>query len=463
MEYNLQNKFKNLTKDENISLDGFVKRIRRGKKFSFVELFYAGYSIQCILDSKLFKNELLILTEQSFVQISGLIKELPADKYTKNDIPYELDAKSINILSLAEPTFSQECPQGSNPETFLLKRHLYLRDTKFMTITKLRAKFIEALRMHTIENDITEIVPAFFIGSDCESGATLFTLQHPGKSSDKPMEAYLTQSSQFFLEYAVPSVGNCYCLGPSFRAEKSHTRRHLTEFTHFEVEYSPIYTLDQHHHQLKYFLKDLLTKFGNIAQKELTSLGVYESFLQKVKMTDDILVLEHSDAIKLLNEKGITKKIKVSESDESDADFKYNEVSFDENDDIPEAEERLLIDNIGKIVFLTKFPKEHKSFYMAIDPNDRQRVLGTDVEVPGVGEIIGSGMREAKMDILLERMKECNVDPNNYKEYLDLKKYGSSFSSGFGLGVDRMLVWLLDLHSIREVVTFPRFPGHLAP
>jgi asparaginyl-tRNA synthetase len=183
---------------------------------------------------------------------------------------------------------------------------------------------------------------------------------------------------------------------------------------------------------------------------ERKKIDVYQRVLKLREMCDDIVVLDHKDAIAECVKREIYK----------DPEQK---IHFDERDDIPEAQERALIDAMGKIVFLVRFPHEFKSFYMARDPEDDTRVLGCDVEVPGVGEVVGSGVREKDFDTLQMRLKESGLKPEDYSEYLDLRKYGACQTSGMGLGVDRMLVWLLGVESIRDVVTFPRFPGYLRP
>jgi asparaginyl-tRNA synthetase len=227
----------------------------------------------------------------------------------------------------------------------------------------------------------------------------------------------------------------------------------LTEFLHLEAEWASILTFEDHCQKLKELLDGIMTRFLEIAEKTLKELKVYDRVVGLVAMCkpDQIVILEHKDAIVELRKRGIFKNAETQEH-------------FGERDDIPEAQERQLIDEIGKIVFLCKFPKEFKSFYMGLDPNDPTRVLGLDIECPGVGEVVGSGVREYDYDRLSQRLLESGLNPDDYKEYLDLRKYGGSGrSSGMGLGVDRMLTWILGLHSIRECVSFPRFPGYLRP
>jgi asparaginyl-tRNA synthetase len=304
----------------------------------------------------------------------------------------------------------------------------------------------------------TEITPPSFVGVECEGGSTLFKLKHPGVHGD--CDVFLTQSSQFYLEYTLPSLGDTYCLAQSFRAEKSHTRRHLTEFTHAETEWKDIRKLDDHMEKLKQMIRLILKYFKKYTISVAGDSGPLQDYssIRKVdlkgrldmliQMADDIVHLKHQDAIEKLKEYGIVKE---------------DGSQYTERDDIPEVAERKLIDTMGKIVFLTHFPMETKSFYMKADPEDPTRAWGVDVEVPGVGEVIGSGVRESDYGTLLKQMKAQGLKEEDYREYLDLRKYGFAQTAGMGLGVDRFLCWILDLFTIRQSVTFPRYPGCVRP
>ncbi len=427
-----------------VQILGHVLKLRTGKAFSFIECGYGPTQVQVVIRSE----HVTGLTVSSYIRVTGKVKPIPEGKYSQ--LPVEIEGHKIDILSLSPDDYPSICPPGSGPETRLDRRHFYLRDPEFAIITLIRSQLIQAIRAHFEQTSCTEIQPPMFTGVECEGGATLFGLQHPGKSVSKPMTAYLTQSSQFALEMAVPGIGDCYCVAPSFRAEHSHTRRHLTEFLHAESEWGGILKFEDHLDKLRQLLRGTLSHFLRIAKESLTKLGCFDRVSALHAMTDDIMVLEHKQAIVECTKRGIFK-------DEE------TKTPFDERDDIPEAQERALIDSIGKIVFLVKFPKEFKSFYMGLDPEDQTRVLGCDVEVPGVGEIIGSGVREYDFERLHQRLLEAGLKPEDYSEYLDLRKYGFSMTSGMGLGVDRMLTWLLKKDSIRDVVTFPRFPGYLRP
>ena len=207
---------------------------------------------------------------------------------------------------------------------------------------------------------------------------------------------------------------------------------------------------DDHLEKLKTLLQDTLKFLYQDYEHLLVQLQLKERIEELIKMTEDIVILDHKEAIKLCKEYEIYK-------DEETKTF------FGERDDIPEAQERKLIDKIDKIVFLVRFPLEFKSFYMQKDPEDLTRVLGCDVEVPTVGEIIGSGVRCTDEKELVERLKSQDLKVSEYQEYIDMRKYGAGHTSGMGLGVDRFLTWIMQKKSIKEVVTFPRYPGHLFP
>lgn len=439
-----------------VTLHGVILKKRVGKAYTFLSLQCeklttddvkhipqdSSIPIQCVAVS----SDVSTLSEFNYVALTGTIQKLPEGK--RSGHPFEFKVESHLVLGPCDSEFMSKCPSDAGSEIKLKERHLYLRDPQMVLKTRLRAKLLTAMRDYFASDDVLEIVPPSFTGVECEGGATLFKVEHPGQTTTTPMTAFLTQSSQFALEYALPGVGDCYCIAPSFRAEHSVTRRHLTEFLHAEAEWKGILTMEDHLDKLTDMLKGIIARFVHLADRELTAFGCKEHTLKCLYMASHIVVLEHKDAIEECRKRGIKK------DDGSD---------FGDREDIPEAQERALIDAMDSIVYLIKFPKEFKSFYMLADPVDESRVLGCDVEVPGVGEVIGSGIREYRYDVLVEKMKLHGLKVEDYREYLDLRKYGARRTSGMGLGVDRFLVWLLGLQSIREVVAFPRFPGYLRP
>ena len=426
---------------------GWIKTLRVQPRHSFIILrdgVGVDSQIQVYVPKKVSKT-IKDLAVESYVEITGEVRELPTENTSFR--PFELEASTITVLGASHSDFSGKCPPGAGPEVKLDERHLYIRDPKFALITKLRAVLVRALREHFEETGCTEIFPPSFVGNQCEGGATLFKLDYPDRDKGD-IPAYLTQSSQFYLEYVLPGIGDCYCIAPSFRAERSHTRRHLTEFLHAESEWSGIITLDDHLDKLRDLLKGTLDKFLEHGRIYLEELGLTHRVEELRHLCDEIIILTHRDAIEYSHKHEIYKDAET-------------QTLFDYEDDIPEMQERQIIDDIGKIVFLVRFPKGFKSFYFALFDDDT--VLGCDVEVPGVGEIIGSGVRLYDHDKLRNSILENGLKVEDYREYLDLRKYGPGRTSGMGLGVDRFLTWLLGCHSIRDVVTFPRVPGRLFP
>lgn len=428
-----------------VTLLGWIRKLRQGKKISFISLCFKSDSVQVVVPSASLPTGYLI---EAFVQVTGTVGLLPEGAYS--DLPVEIQATDIKVLGPSDPSYLTQCPPEASSTVKLEKRHLYFRDPQFALITKLRAQLLQAMRAHFDQSGCTEIVPPCFTGVQCEGGATLFKLSYPGKSQDSPVTAYLTQSSQFALEMCLPGLGDVYCIYPSFRAEHSHTRRHLTEFLHAEAEWAGVLTFEDHLQHLRDLLEGIMRHLLVIGEGTLKALKIYERVQGLYVMTKDIMVLDHKDAIQECTKRGIFKDEAAKEP-------------FGPRDDIPEAQERQLIDAIGRIVFLCRFPKEFKSFYMGLDPEDTSRVLGVDIECPGVGEVVGSGVREYDYDRLKQRLLDSGLKPEDYAEYLDLRSYGHSRTSGMGLGVDRMLTWITGLSSIRDVCSFPRFPDYLRP
>jgi asparaginyl-tRNA synthetase len=434
--------------DTLVDMVGWVDALRKQTKVSFLQLRFKGTSpsVQVVVSSDKLHADICV---ESFVRVRGVVRKLPLK--ARSSYPIEIHAEEVEVVGSSTPEFRSECPPQSHADTKLQKRHLWMRDPLFATITRLRAVLIKSIRKYFEDSGCLDIIPPSFTSVECEGGASLFRVTHPGKTSDKPMDVYLTQSSQFALEYAVPAQRqHCYCIAPSFRAESSHTRRHLTEFMHAEAEWMGIFTMDDHLDKLKALMTGILANLQALGSAELEELGITARVAELLEMSQHVLVLDHKDAIAECRARKIYK----------DEETKLH---FEERDDIPEMQERKLIDSLGCIVMLVRFPKEFKSFYMALDPEDQTRVLGCDVEVPGVGEVIGSGIREWDEERLRSRLLESKLDPEDYREYLDLRKYGHGRTSGMGLGIDRMLTWIIGVTSIREVVTFPRFPGYARP
>lgn len=429
-----------------VKVIGWIEKTSFFKKHSFVILrdgVGEQSHVQVFVSTSVATQSQLVT--ESYVEIKGIVRDLPESATSFRS--FEIDALDIVVLGKSDPDFSSRCPPTAGVDVKLEERHLYIRDPKFALITKLRAILVRALREHFEETGCTEIFPPSFVGNQCEGGSTLFSLKYPARDTGD-VDAYLSQSSQFYLEYVVPGIGDSYCIAPSFRAERSQTRRHLTEFLHAEAEWSGILTFEDHLDKLRSLVKGTVSKFLSYGRKYLDELKLTQRVEGLLAMCDDIVTVTHREAIEYCHAHDIYK-------DEE------TKTRFDYRDDIPEMQERKIIDSMNKIVFLVRFPHEFKSFYFS--KLEDGTVLGCDVECPGVGEVVGSGVRSYDQDELLESIKENGLNPSDYREYVELRKYGPGRTSGMGLGVDRFFTWLMGTYTIRDVVTFPRYPGKLTP
>jgi len=431
---------------------GAVMTIRSGKKKTFLDVRSRdGFSVQVVC----LTPELPRLTVQSYVRIVGKQCALPAGVYSQQtyeiQVSSEVEGSSFSVLSLADEDTTQHCPPDASPAVRLDQRLFLFRDPRFILTMRMIDHLSKAFRCHFRAIGSVEVTPPSFTGVECEGGATLFKLDHPGRSTTEPVPAFLTQSSQFALEYVLPGVGKCcHCLAPSFRAEHSLTRRHLTEFMHGECEWEGVMSMDEHVQHLREMLVGITSFFLRLAEKELVEYGAFERVRKILVDIQGGVTLTHREMIEYCRTHDIYKDEEKKEH-------------FGDRDDVPEKQERAFVDSVGKVVFLTHFPREFKSFYMALDPVDPSYVLGCDVLVPTVGEVVGSGVREQDFERLTQRLVEAGLKPDDYREYLALRRSGFRMTSGMGLGMGRLLCWYLEIFSIRDATAFPRFPGYLRP
>jgi len=305
---------------------------------------------------------------------------------------------------------------------------------------RMRCYITESFRQHFYDKDFIEVTPPTLVQTQVEGGSTLFKLQYFEE------DAYLTQSSQLYLETVVPSLGNVFCVMPSYRAERSHTRRHLSEYTHFEGEMPFIKFED-----LLNTLEDMVV---DVCERVIKNHGdlLRQMNPKFVAPKKPFIRMTHREAIEYCNKNKIYKNEK-------------NE-TFTNREDIPEKPEREMTDRINQPIFLIKFPHEIKSFYMSkIKEYENEEPLteSVDLLMPGVGEIVGGSMREWNYDNLMKGFREHNIDPSNYYWYTDLRKYGTFPHGGWGLGLERFLCWMLNIDHIRDVCMYPRFWGRCKP
>lgn len=327
--------------------------------------------------------------------------------------------------------------KDSHPEVRNNLRHLVLRSTESIHIMRVRSRLLWEIRKYLYDHHFEELTPPTLVKNSCEGGCKMF----PVKFYEE--DAFLTESSQLYLETGIQALGNVFCILPSYRAEKTLTRRHLSEFTHFEAE-MPFFTFED----LLTFVEDLLVVVTNAiyttCQEDLKEL---KSPFQPLKK--GFKRMKYRDAITWLKEHNI-------EDEETKKFYEYG-------DDIPEKPERFLVDTINEPILLMRFPTPLKAFYMQPCEDDDGETESVDVLVPSVGEIMGGSMRIYNYELLMERYKTLSMDEKPLYWYNDLRKYGTCPHGGFGFGIERILCWICNIRHIRDSCMFPRYMGRITP
>lgn len=320
---------------------------------------------------------------------------------------------------------------GVSEEFLLDNRHLYIRSTKMRSALLVRREVMRATEEWFTMNGFVRIEAPTFVGAAVEGGATLFQVPYFGR------KAYLTQSSQFYLEAAIFAFENVYTIQPSFRAEKSRTRRHLTEFWHAEAEMAWA-DLSGMMDVVESLIKYIVEKTVERASEALEVLG------RKLEPIDGSFPrITYDEALEIARKKGV-------------------EIEWGE--DFGTEAERAISLEFDLPVFVTHYPKKAKAFYHKPDPRRPEVVLCADLLAPeGIGEIVGGGQRIDSEEELLARIREEGLDPADYGWYIDLRRYGSVPHSGFGLGIERTVRWIAGLPHIRDAIPFPRTPTRLYP
>ncbi len=401
-----------------ISLRGWVYRKREQKEIVFLVLRDSSGTIQVACKGI---PEAEKATIESSIEISGIVKE---DKRAPGG--FEISASSVKIIGLAERfPISRDLS-----EEFLRDvRHLWIRSRKLTEIFKIRSAVFQAIREFYIARGFYEVQSPSFTAAAVEGGSTLFEVKFPGK------KVFLSQSWQLYAEAMIFSLEKIFTIAPSFRAEKSRTIRHLAEYWHHEMEaaWMGFEELLKFEEELILYIRDYVLK--NCAA-ELKELGRDTEELKNLRAPFARLTYE-----KMLKETG--KKW---------------------GDDITDAEERELVKKLGgKPIFLTHFPRDMKAFYMRPDPKNPKVVLAADLLLPGVGETTGGSERIETVKDLLESMKIFKLNKKDYEWYIDLRRYGSVPHSGFGLGIERLVMWLTGAEHIFDTIPFPRTMDRVYP
>lgn len=409
-----------------VELRGWVWRSRSSGKIAFINMRDGTGIVQVVVDAssvdeETFKNARKVRMESSLI-VRGTVK-------SEERAPGGVEIHAKEVIPVQIPTEDFPINKPDHSIDYLMEhRHLWLRSRRQMHILNIRDAVLKAIRKFYWENDFVQVDTPIFTGAIGESAGNLFEIDYFDYG-----KVYLAQTGQLYLEAACMALGRVFNLGPTFRAEKSKTRRHLIEFWMNEAEVAYF----EHEDNLKlqenlvsYIVKYVLEN----AREHLEALNRDISKLEKIE--PPFPRITYTEAVKMLQKKGY--------------DIEWG-------DDFGGDEETEIAKQFDKPVFVTHYPRKAKAFYMQPDPDNPDVVLCDDLIAPeGYGEIIGASQRIHDYDLLVERLKEFNLPLESYDWYLDLRKFGSVPHSGFGLGVERTIAWIAGLEHIREAIPFPR-------
>jgi len=419
--------------DKKVSLKGWLQIKRGNNHIQFLQIRNSGRIIQVVVEKEKFSEEeftkIKSLHQEMSLELSGRVVESE-----KSELGFEIIMDSYAIIgdSVDYPI----TPKEHGTDFLHNNRHLWLRSKRQLAILQIRNELSYAIRSFFYKQNYVLLDTPIFTGSVGESAGTLFETEYfdIGK-------AYLAQTGQLYLETGIFAHDRVYCFGPTFRAEKSKTRRHLTEFWMLEAETANF------DNEMNIIFQDLFvrTVVKDTIDKCRAELKVLERDVDKLIqfIENPFTIISYDEAISILQSK-------------------KEEIQWGE--DINAERENILTDHFKGALFVKNYPRSIKAFYMKQNPENPKTVLCADLIAPeGVGEIIGGSEREEGLDKIIERIKEENLSLESYFWYLDLRKYGSVPHSGFGLGLERLIAWIAGLPHVRECIPFPRLMGRLDP
>jgi asparaginyl-tRNA synthetase len=414
-----------------VVIKGWVYNKRFSGKIGFLQIRDGSGFIQGVVSEKEVDPKVWELANRLTLE-SSVVLEGTVSKHPRHEV-FELQVGDVKLVQMSE-----EYPIGKKdhgPEFLLDNRHLWLRSPKQWAIQRIRNTVINATYEYLNKEGFTKIDSPILTPAACEGTTTLFEIEYFDLG-----KAYLSQSGQLYLEAAIMSLGRVFDFGPVFRAEKSKTRRHLTEFWMMDAEAAFVEhdeNLNIQEGLISFIVKSALEK----NQNELKILERDTKALEKI--IPPFHRLTHAEAVKQLHKLG--------------SDIKAD-------DDLGGDDETLITKQFDKPVFIEKYPAKVKAFYMKRDPHNQELALCADLLAPeGFGEIIGGSQREDNYNTLIERLKEHKLPVKAFEWYLDLRKYGSVPHSGFGYGLERIVGWISGTPHVRETIPFPRLLNRLYP
>ncbi len=422
---------------ETVTLKGWLYNSRSSGKLVFLQLRDGTGIVQCVVfkgnDEDIFEKAKGLGQESSII-VTGTVKE-----DTRSSIGVELDVTGLEVVH--NTSDYPITPKEHGTEFLMDHRHLWIRSKKQHAVLKIRHTVIKATRDYFDNNGFTLADTPIFTPAACEGTTTLFEVDYFG--DDK---AYLTQSGQLYNEATAAAFGKSYAFGPTFRAEKSKTRRHLTEFWMVEPEmafagYEDVMDLAE---GLILYIRDQVLADR---REELNTLERDIAKLESIKAP--FPRVHYDEAVKILQE-GHAKG-------ELENDFEWG-------GDFGAPDETYLSNHFGQPVFVHHFPAAIKGFYFEVDKDDPKYALGVDLLAPeGYGEVIGGGERAASLEYLEQQLKNHDLPQEIFEWYLDLRRYGSVPHAGFGMGIERCTAWMAGIEHVRETIPFPRMLYRLRP
>ena len=418
--------------NQEVTIGAWLTNKRSSGKIAFLQLrdgtgFMQGVVVKADVDEDTFQLAKDI-TQETSLYITGVISE-----DNRSDLGYEMQVKSIEII--AEAHDYPITPKNHGTEFLRDHRHLWLRSKKQHAVMKIRNEIIRATYEFFNNTGFTKIDPPILTASAPEGTSELFHTKYFDQ------DAFLSQSGQLYLEAAAMAHGKVFSFGPTFRAEKSKTRRHLIEFWMIEAEKA----FCDHNESLEIQEQYVTHVVKSVLENCKLELNILERDTEKLeKVTTPFPRITYDDAVEFLKEQG------------------FDDIEWGEDFGAPH--ETAIANHYDLPVFITNYPTKIKPFYMQPNPDNEDTVLCADLIAPeGYGEIIGGSERINDLALLEQRIDEFELDPESYSYYLDLRRYGSVPHSGFGLGLERTVAWLSGVEHVRETAPFPRLLNRLYP